>query len=383
MFQNEAAKEAITKKYKDSLTPARIEFFKAIKKSLNGVFGEDNNQIMSPLEVMENSTREYKENSGLTAYRVIVRFPDLEIKNSRGGKHIIKELYIRFTIHPFRLTLNSSVSGTRGKCSPEEAEAQYQHSHLSITPTVSGWADFCLGQGPLNGNINQLLSSTNFDINHWKAFFYNIKAMVSWESLEGSPYKNLSNIQNGGSSTRRVLEPITKQEFHNARFKEVMQKFLSIPDLEKKMKVTVSPQGATYEIPQALNEEFAVILDEWEPNVLTCHKTGNQEWTKVINSSSNWESQNPQLNNIDLGYFKGQKIKRKIVSNEEQQQQPESRTEKRYTRSEITNRIIFEFNQKLQLPIYRIANTLYRSAVGNNATVRGTDTPAVSGHQPG
>ena len=137
-------------------------------------------------------------------FKIVVYFPEITIKNSKRQSHTIKELYVRFSIKVNLTELvpscNLYVSGTRTLMSDKEYMCDYAHSHLPSGATV-GWESFCLGNSDFSMLVNTLrISMTPED---WFLLFFSLENYVSWESLEGGPYRSIANIGISRSSTNR------------------------------------------------------------------------------------------------------------------------------------------------------------------------------------
>lgn len=133
---------------------------------------------------------------------VIVWFPEVEITNSKGLKHKILDLYIRFTVK-----LNSdgikieNLGGTRGTITEAEFDSNYVHSHIASLnynePYSNHFTHCCFGTGPMHEILSLLYQTTSKEQLQYliESFLMNLDVFVSWESLEGSPYKSIINVK--------------------------------------------------------------------------------------------------------------------------------------------------------------------------------------------
>lgn len=141
-----------------------------------------------------------------TEFDILVLFPEVNITNSRRHKHTIKDLYVKINI---QLTLdgnmgdrlsNISLDGRRGKLSDEEYQSNYGHSHFS-GGGIDRWSDFCLG----SSDFAMILQTMRYSLTQedWTLLFLSLGNYVSWESIEGGPYRNMQNI----SSREQSVSP--------------------------------------------------------------------------------------------------------------------------------------------------------------------------------
>lgn len=128
-----------------------------------------------------------------TGYEFTTVFHDITISNSNKASHYIGDIYVRFLCTNNGLIRD--IQGARHTFTEAEIDASYTHSHISGACSTS-FGTFCLGSGPL--------TRFNFADYHEPSegeamlFIILLKELVSWESLEGVPYKRISSI--GGFS---------------------------------------------------------------------------------------------------------------------------------------------------------------------------------------
>lgn len=199
-----------------------INSIKIMKEILNKSFGEENNQIIQPsLESFEEQfkifgyydgyicchtstqVREYLRNYKI-GYQIIIYFPEVTITNSIKNSHVIKDLYVKF-IFGEDARMYPAMWGVRTTLSTDECLAQYMHSHLpSYNPSVINFNHFCTGEGEINQVI--ALLSTKFDEVNFTLLCLHLKVYVGWESIEGTPYRHISNIGIAGTGNLRRNE---------------------------------------------------------------------------------------------------------------------------------------------------------------------------------
>tara|TARA_R110001592_G_scaffold124249_1_gene332990 strand:+ start:9017 stop:10459 length:1443 start_codon:yes stop_codon:yes gene_type:complete len=190
-----------------------------IKKSLTEIFGHN----WDIQEDFENS----KYNMSL-----ILRFPEITIKNGRAGKKTLYDLYIKVEFDE-NLTVTSRMQGRRGAITYSEYISGYRHSHLPSSSCSSedmenmcGWKDFCLGNSEMSAiqrdwQVDRTSSAGEpFNIIQFELFMYQIEAYASWESLGGGPYIRMENVHNYEGVTKihnRILNNIYGNEIKNLK----------------------------------------------------------------------------------------------------------------------------------------------------------------------
>ena len=124
-------------------------------------------------------------------YCLIIKFPIIKITNSANQEHEIEDLYV---VLPFNGYGNSSTSiyGFRSTFTNIEMSINYNHSHL---PGLSeGKIDrFCLGSGPLVEILHRM-NTKPFDKDLFSYFLANLTVYLEWESLDGGPYRKISDL---------------------------------------------------------------------------------------------------------------------------------------------------------------------------------------------
>jgi hypothetical protein len=69
------------------------------------------------------------------------------------------------------------------------------HSHcngLPLLTTGTPWLSCCLGSGPIRQTISTLC--TEYDLNVWQLYCFELESYVQTESLAGGPWRRMSNI---------------------------------------------------------------------------------------------------------------------------------------------------------------------------------------------
>lgn len=135
---------------------------------------------------------------------ICIYYPKITITNSKNDQHVIKGLVVRLVFWSLAngdLCLDNSVDGTRVIQSHAEYNSTYLHSHLPGGYVGEGFQSFCLGTNQLNSFL-AMNRSTAITPTMAEWFFALLNRYVSYESLEGGPYRNMTNIK--GQSNKEV-----------------------------------------------------------------------------------------------------------------------------------------------------------------------------------
>jgi hypothetical protein len=132
-----------------------------------------------------------------------VFYPEFTITNSHGDSHKIKDLVI---VH--RIAYNSNNEGHiytkrpfggRFSLTKLEIASSYQQSHL---PGISDWnkrpfdtTRFCVGG---DTDVSRMIAEfeVEMDWDRYELYLFCIDSMITWESLEGVPYRKIKDIKN-------------------------------------------------------------------------------------------------------------------------------------------------------------------------------------------
>lgn len=141
------------------------------------------------------------------SYNLIIRFPQLTIRNSSKKTHNIEELYVKIKFLNCSFSCDN-IQGIRAKLSPTEYQSAYAHSHLPSN-AIYDFGDFCLGSTTFKALATDLtVNDWRVDPENWQmlfeAFLFQLNAYLRWESLEGTPYKYMENIGTGSDEDIQI-----------------------------------------------------------------------------------------------------------------------------------------------------------------------------------
>lgn len=169
------------------------------------VFGEDRVWIEQGEKEEENpdfdqdrydEDENYDEPEFITikSLDIYVHFPHLVIKNSEGAEHPIMDLFTRTRVQNIRpendYKCDVYFQGRRTTYSLKEMYSGYTHSHLP--GSEYGFYDFCTGSSYYNTLLYDLPLKPTEEA--WLMLFMGMENFVSWESLEGGPYRKIREI---------------------------------------------------------------------------------------------------------------------------------------------------------------------------------------------
>ena len=133
---------------------------------------------------------------------IYILFPEINITNRDRANHTIKDLLVLIQLYNRDNTALKihSLKGGRLTLSYAEYQSDYFHSHLSISKNsistemnLPFLRDFCTGSGEINiyhSNIN----GDGFTEEGFIRYAMQIMSLVSYESIEGTPYRYIRSI---------------------------------------------------------------------------------------------------------------------------------------------------------------------------------------------
>lgn len=148
---------------------------------------------------------------------LIIYFPIINITNSEGSSHIIKDLYTQIFIEtdrdkkPERFSIyNVVLSGSRATMTIKEVDSKYGHSHLHPIGIMGGSGTFCMGASAF-GDLNMSLHENPVE-DTWYIYLLSLGNYLSWESLEGGPYRKIKQIAYSSQESREseILGSLTE-----------------------------------------------------------------------------------------------------------------------------------------------------------------------------
>ena len=154
---------------------------------------------------------------------IYILFPEINITNRDRANHTIKDLLVLIQLYNYNNTALKihSLKGGRLTLSYAEYQSDYFHSHLPIFKNsistgmnLPYLSDFCTGSGEINiyhSNIN----GDGFSEERFIRYAMQIMSLVSYESIEGTPYRYIRSI----SARPRSGRPYIADNSRKSRFK--------------------------------------------------------------------------------------------------------------------------------------------------------------------
>lgn len=282
--------------------------------------------------------------------KLIIKFEEIEIKNSKGLSHIMQDLFVSLNFrlkyyHELRPVVSfSELRGLRMKMNSSEIMSNYQHSHIpgasynlshqvkeeygenavvtreriissfggDIPPSLQ-FRPFCLGTNDISSVLGKNKSEDVELEDYIKMITMFLEVFLSWESLEGVPYMKIKDIAN-----RETLPRLTKTTI-SSEAKRIL-KYYSDTDEEVNLDYRVSGKDITI----SDNEKFENFLKYKGPNIseyrdeITANKDPkggyikNRGTMKVEDIPNYYLCEQEYLDYFPL-IFKGEKITLQVV----------------------------------------------------------------------
>lgn len=153
------------------------------------------------------------EDNKILIYGFHIKFDKFKINNNTGFSHTIENLittiFIFYSFQFSQIKLYNTLCGNRTTLTESEYKANYLHSHLccstdkAFTEPKKDFnysSEFCLGYSKLKELLNYQFKNRVEDTEKiFRNILLNIYSTISYESLEGSPYRNISKIYKGSN----------------------------------------------------------------------------------------------------------------------------------------------------------------------------------------
>lgn len=169
--------------------------FKEIVKIFQRVYPNSWDIVFNLTENYENFDR---FDTKINIKGIRIHFPEVTLTNFTGATHTIKDLFVKvcFNINGFNELTICDISGTRTTYYKEEKTCNYTHSHL---PTIAIESDFqeenfCTGSGEISLILTKIRNTTNLNLQEVFSLALMIRTLVSWESIEGTPYREFRSM---------------------------------------------------------------------------------------------------------------------------------------------------------------------------------------------
>ena len=179
----------------ESISSSIFEQFKTAIRVINDIY--DNSW-----DIAFEVTKDLNNKIFLEIKGIYILFPEINITNRDRANHTIKDLLVLIQLYNYNNTALKihSLKGGRLTLSYAEYQSDYFHSHLpifkssiSIGMDLPYLSNFCTGSGEINiyqSNIN----GDGFNEERFIRYVMQIMSLVSYESIEGTPYRYIRSI---------------------------------------------------------------------------------------------------------------------------------------------------------------------------------------------
>lgn len=139
---------------------------------------------------------------------IVIYYPNVTISNEKNKQHSIKDLFVNLKFELNRKTKKVNIIGIFGRRATltyEEVCSNYVHSHLN--PNIFCYFEtsnkdyfrntitrFCTGSGEINILLAEY-NSNDFSEDRFNLILVQLMTLISWESIEGTPYRYINNIK--------------------------------------------------------------------------------------------------------------------------------------------------------------------------------------------
>lgn len=167
---------------------------------------------------------------------IIIRFPELTVSNSKGYSTKMYDMFVKLSFNASGCLKN--FEGLRTTYQQDHYTSGYSFSHLAGNAKRRGFTSFCTGEGPLS-TLFHMMNITP-DKNLYLVFLSNLSTYLSYESLDGGPYRLIRNITSNVELNNMFTEGfsiIAKAALNCLNSSDF------IVDLNKKIKVTLRDSG--------------------------------------------------------------------------------------------------------------------------------------------
>lgn len=176
----------------------------------------------------------------------VIYFPELLISNG-NKQHKVTDVYAGILLYAEEgnIITPDALYSFRSSATLEEVKASYVLSHSSANYMNDFLYHMCLGEGEIRKSFS-LFSSTQ-DIMVLRHILLQIETVLSWESIDGGPYRKISEISWGktlptdGSYNNKYVDPI---------FQYILK------DLEKEIPLILSNQTLIVDEESPIYEEY-------------------------------------------------------------------------------------------------------------------------------
>lgn len=248
---------------------------KQVLDILESEYNEENLDVTSLYNILNITTS--IDDITLRKHPILIRFPEIIIRNKEGSQWTIKELYLKFHLefiqnqHSISL-IPSKIQIRRGMLSKQELKLGYLHSHADPSN-----GSYCVG--PELG-IAKDRATGYFNPDNFYNFLFTLETALGWESLDGGPHREIDEILSYKSSdltfdnndTLKVNHIINKIH-ETCRDKNILPP-VTVSIRNKALEIKPDPREIM-EFGHKLSEEFSKLDYEESRNLLFIYRDGH------------------------------------------------------------------------------------------------------------
>ena len=261
--------------------------------------------------------------------RVIIYYPEITITNELGSTHKITDIYMSydFQVNTEGIRLRNILIYRNSFTIGEYAE-EYIFSHISA-PLGSTSANFCFGKTVLDKAIDKFYNSIQY--NEILSFIFSVEEYLTWESLQGVPYRYIDKIKEFEVKGKYFDIPF---DLVNALYKYTLNKLYSFKYdffLENGKDTIILAQQSKDDINNILKEYLLLNNPEYIQRQIgdsfgTIQKYSNDYFESINNRISSYEFEfkgeilTPKVNRVKIDIEELNNKYPKVVCSELQKQ---------------------------------------------------------------
>ena len=199
--------KAAAAKVKAAAEAEYTNFMTVVKKSMEELLGADRFSF----KCTDSTPTE-------RVYELLIHYPYIEVTNTTGAKHPVKDLYVRIKLYAVKnresVTFKTlGISACRMTVSISEYESNYGHSHVRSNAARGNFSDICFGSTSISNLYSRLGRDESLKtfIPNLEGFVMHLEEFWKWESMEGGPHCNINSIRKR-RAVNMDLPPHTKDD---------------------------------------------------------------------------------------------------------------------------------------------------------------------------
>ena len=266
--------------YEILLNP-ELQFKRDVQRQLEIYNSNSNFDLLNNINFSVQTNQNYHKGSSNNV-NILLKFKNKVIKNSVGLTHTMPEIIFNLPFNLYSFTTDSRSTVIRSVLTSSEVISNYNFSHTNGDYNRFD-NDLCYGSSDteINKSINLFNNFYNAASSYWSrsfislfSVFLNIDTYLSWESLEGTPYKYIKNIK---SSNIAISSENNVKAYDYSNYNIIMNSIRNTVSVEENFKnfknlftIIKSKDLNNNDVIKAklLNEEYFYELCETKPKII-------------------------------------------------------------------------------------------------------------------